>query len=168
MIFTRVVPTLLVAAVSAQALYIPVALNAREFEEASEFAERGLDHLNFVRDLASNNEVTVLTARDFVELGLRSEDVLSHILVTREGSPSPGPYECRTKADCQKHIDYAEHQIQEATAKVAQWQKALNAAAKGSAEYKKAKDNLHTAKESLAGWKENKEDYQKIKLGKSA
>ena len=68
MIFTRIVPALLVAAVSAQALYIPDALYAREFEEsrdvaARELSKRGLDHLNVVRDLASNNEVTVLAAR---------------------------------------------------------------------------------------------------------
>jgi hypothetical protein len=163
MIFTHIVPILLVAAVSSQALYIPDALYAREFEEANEFAERGLDHLNVVRDLASNNEVTVLTARDFVALDLRSDDVLSQILVTRARSPSPGPYECKSKADCQKHIEYADHQIQEATAAVARWQRALSAAARGSAAARNAGNNLHTARESLAGWRENKEDYQRMK-----
>ena len=68
MIFTRVVAALLVAAVSAQALYIPDALYAREFEEshdvtARELSVRGLDYLNVVRDLASDNEITVLAAR---------------------------------------------------------------------------------------------------------
>jgi len=70
MIFTRVVPALLIAAVSAQALYIPEALYAREFEQSGDVAARELsrrdlqvDHLNVVRDLASNNGVTVLAAR---------------------------------------------------------------------------------------------------------
>jgi hypothetical protein len=163
MIFTRAVPVLLIAAVSSKALYIPDALYTRELEEASEFAERGLDHLNNVgRDLASNNEVTVLTARDFVTLGLRSEDVRSQILVTRE-RPSRGPYECRKKADCQKHIEYADHQIQEAKSTVVKWRRVLKAAARRSAAYRTAKNNLHTARESLAGWEEYKEDYRRIK-----
>lgn len=64
MIFIRVVPALLLAVVSAQALYIPDALYVREIEEsydvaARELSERDLDHLN-VRDL---DEVTVLAAR---------------------------------------------------------------------------------------------------------
>lgn len=158
-----IVPALLVAAVSAQALYNPDALYAREFEEFSELSERGLDHLNFVRDLASNNEVTVLTARDFAALGLRSEDVLSHILVTRTRSPSPGPYQCNNKADCQKHIDYANHKIQEANEVVAKWRKQLKAAAKGSAAYRTAGNNLDTARGSLGAWEESKEDYQRMK-----
>ena len=87
MIFTRVVPALLfAAAVSAQAFYDSDALFTRDFEE--EFSERGLDHLNVVRELATNNEVLVLTARDFEALGLRSEDILSQILVARR-TPSP-------------------------------------------------------------------------------
>ena len=164
MIFTRVVPALLVATVSAQALYIPDALYAREFEEASEISKRGLDHLNVVRELASNNEVTVLTARDFAALGLRSEDVLSHILVTRNPPPE-GPYQCTNKADCDTHIVHADHYIQEARAKVATWQTKLKAAAKGSKEYNTAKNNLHTASESLAGWQERKDDFEKMKAG---
>ena len=163
MIFTvtRVVPSLfVVATVSAQwqALYNSDGY-ALESEKFSKLSERGLDHLNVVRDLASNNEVTVLTgARDFAAPGLGSEDVLSHILVTRVRSPSPGPYQCNSKADCQKHIEYADHQILEArTAAAARWQKALNAA------HRTAKNNLDTAKGSLAGWEEKKEDYQRMK-----
>ena len=41
--FTRIVPALLVAAVAAQALYIPDVLYAREFEEFSELSEHGTD-----------------------------------------------------------------------------------------------------------------------------
>ena len=70
MIFTRVVPALLVAAVSAQALYIPDALYTREYEKSRDVAERALDHLNVVRDLASNNEVMVLATRGNEELSL--------------------------------------------------------------------------------------------------
>ena len=165
MIFTRVVPSLFVAAaVSAQwqALYNSDAY-ARESEKFSKLSERGLDHLNFVRDLASNNEVTVLTALDFAALGLRSEDVLSHILVTRVRSPPPGPYQCNSKADCQEHIDYADHQILEARTAVARWQKALKAAPIDSPAHRTAEINLHTAKESLASWEERKEDYQRMK-----
>ena len=98
MIFTRVVPALLFAA---QAFYDSDALYTREFGE--EFSERSLDHLNVVRELTTNNEVIVLTTRDFEALGLRSEDILTQILIARR-TPSPGPYECTTKADCQKHI----------------------------------------------------------------
>jgi hypothetical protein len=65
MIFTRFVPALLVAAVSAQALYIPEVLYAREFEEsgdvaARELSKRGLDHLNVVlaaRGIEEHNPV---------------------------------------------------------------------------------------------------------------
>ena len=71
MIFTRVIfTTLLVASISAHALYIPDVLYAREFEEsrdvaARELFKRGLDdlNLNVARDLAFNNEETVLAAR---------------------------------------------------------------------------------------------------------
>ena len=166
MIFTRVVPALLVAAVAAQAFYIPDALYAREFEGFGEFSERGLDHLNVVHDLATNNEVTVLTvtATDFAALGIRSEDVLSHILVSRMESPSPGPYECNSKADCQKHIDYVDRQIQEVTPVVARWKATLvEAAPKGSTAYRTAKNDLHTTEESLEGWQENKVDYERLK-----
>jgi len=90
MFFTRVIPALFVAAATAQALYIPNVLDAREFEESNEIAARGLDHLNVVRDLTFNDDVMVLTARDFTELGLRSEDVLSQILITR--NPPYQPY----------------------------------------------------------------------------
>ena len=62
MIFTRVISALLISAASAQALYIPEALYVREFEESRDVAARELsDHLNVVRDLASNN--IVLAAR---------------------------------------------------------------------------------------------------------
>ena len=61
----------------------------------------------------------VLTARGFVALGFRSEDVLSKILVVRH-THSPGPYECKTKADCQKHIEYVNHEIQRTKAKAAE------------------------------------------------
>ena len=57
MIFTRVISALLISAASVQALYIPEALYVREFEESRELS----DHLNVVRDLASNN--VVLAAR---------------------------------------------------------------------------------------------------------
>ena len=43
MIFTHIVSALLVAAVSAQALYIPDVLYTREFEEFSELSEHGTD-----------------------------------------------------------------------------------------------------------------------------
>jgi hypothetical protein len=64
----RVVFTLLVAAMSAQALYIFDVLYAWEFEKSHdvavcEFSKRGLEHLNVVRDIAFNNEETVLVAR---------------------------------------------------------------------------------------------------------
>jgi len=166
MIFTRVIPALLVAAASAQALYIPDALYAREFDESDEIAARGLEHLNVVRELASNNDVMVLTARDFAELGLRSEDVLSQILVARtppSRSPSPGPYECKNQADCQKHIDHANHQMTQAQTHVNRWQTAKDGATKGSKEYKNAKNNLHTAKESHASWQDNHEFYTNLK-----
>ena len=165
MVFTRVVPALLFAAavsVPWQAFYDSDALFTREFEE--EFSERGLDHLNVVRELATNNEVLVLTARDFEALGLRSEDILSEILVARR-TPSPGPYVCTNKADCQKHIVAADHEIGLAKAKVDEWKNKLKAAKKGSKEYETAKNNLHTATESRAGWQENKEDYERIQAG---
>ena len=41
----------------------------KEFKEFSELSERGLDYLDVVRDLATRNEVTALTARDFAALG---------------------------------------------------------------------------------------------------
>jgi len=166
MIFNRAVPALLAAAVSAQALYIPDALHAREFEESNEIAARGLEHLNVVRDLASNDDVMVLTARDFAELGLRSEDVLSQILVTRtppSRTPSPGPYECKNKADCQKHIDHAHYQMTEAKTFVDKWQGRKDAAKKGTPEHRNAGNNLHTAKESHASWKDNHEYYSNLK-----
>ena len=157
MIFTRIVPALLVAVVSAQALYIPDVLYAREFEEFSELSERGLDQLEQV--------VHDIIARDFVNLGLRSDSDLSSILVTRTGSrsPSPGPYECKNKADCQKHIDYADHQIAQGKPEVAKCKAALKAAKKGTPAYRTAKNELHTAEGSLASWEENKEEYEKMK-----
>ena len=167
MIFTHIIPALLVAAVAAQAFYIPDALYAHEFEEFGELSEHGFDHLNVVHDLATqaNNEVTVLTATDIAALGIgsESEDVLSHILVTCMESPLPGPYECKSKADCQKHIDYTDKQILKVIPVVARWKAALEAAPKGSTAYRTTKNNLHTAEESLEGWKENKVDYKRLK-----
>jgi hypothetical protein len=68
MIFIRVVPFLLVTAISAQALYIPKVLYAREYEEsrdvaARELSKRSLHHLNVVHDLASGDGETVLATR---------------------------------------------------------------------------------------------------------
>jgi hypothetical protein len=160
---------------------------ARELEESNEIAARGLEHLNVVRDLATNDDVMVLTARDFAELGLRSEDVLSQILVIRNPpsrspspgpsrgrrrprgpykspSPSPGPErgpsECTSKADCQKHIEYCNYYIQEASAKVRKWRAELKAAGKDADKKENAKNNLDSAQGALEHWEETKEFYE--------
>jgi hypothetical protein len=50
--------------------------------------------------------------------------------------------------------------IQEATRAVDRWKRDYNAAPRGSTAYRTAKSNLHTARGSLEGWKEYKEDYE--------
>ena len=123
MIFTRVVPALLVAVVSPQALYIPDVA---------------------ARELASNNEVTVLSARHLAALGLRSEGILSHILVTCTHGPLPSPrlYEYKSKADCQTTRPPG------TGAAISRWQAALNATTKGNVAYRTVKKNLHSCKNS--------------------
>ena len=207
MIITRIVPALLVAAVTARALYIPSspdqleqravsdalknALNAlhtrdfddvlyaREFEEFSELFERGSDQ-QMVRDVIANMKMPrdqrptravrdalwkVLNGRDFDALGLRSEDVLSDVLVTRarSPSPSPGPYECKSKADCQQHIDYANKKIQEAEPIVAKLKREVRAAKDNKEQRRKAKNELDTAQGNLSNWEDHKEAYEKMK-----
>ena len=199
MIFTRIIPALLVAAVSARALYLPDnvrdalknALNAlhtrnfddvlyaREFEEFSELFERGSDQ-QMVRDVIANMKMPrdqrptravrdalwkVLNGRDFDALGLRSEDVLSDVLVTRarSPSPSPGPYECKSKADCQQHIDYANKKIQEAEPIVAKLKREVRAAKDNKEQRRKAKNELDTAQGNLSNWEDHKEAYEKMK-----
>lgn len=72
--------------------------------------------------------------------------------VARTRSTSPGPYECKSKADCQKYIDYANLQIQEeVSASVTRWQNVYNAAPRGSAAKRTVQINLHTARKSLGG-----------------
>jgi len=152
MIFTRVIPALLVAAAAAQALYIPDVLDAREFEESDGIAARSI----------GSNDVIVLTARDFAQLGLRSEDVLSQMLVTRNPPPE-GPYQCQNKADCQTHVVHAQYQMGQAQNKINHWQGQMRVHPKGSAEHRNAKNNLHTARESKGGWEEHRDFYENHK-----
>jgi len=122
MMFTRVVTAVFVAAISAQALYIPEVLHAREFSEFSELSERGLEPSTIRNDIA---------ARDFIAL----ED---DVLVTRgdrEGTP-PVPYECTNKAQCDQHIHHANYQIAGAQEKVDHWSAKKSAATKGTKEYR--------------------------------
>ena len=103
-IFTRIVALLkFAAAVCAQASYVPDVLYGRshtgDFEDpcdvaARELSEHSLRHLDAIYDLADNDEVLVLAAKDLATLELRSEDVLSHLIVAGNPSrsPSPGPY----------------------------------------------------------------------------
>jgi len=180
MIFTRIVPALLVAAVSAQALYIPDVLYAREFEESSELFERNHEQqVQMVRDIFAKIKARVgpampairdalyksITARDFDDLGLRSEDVLSDVLVTRaqSPSPSPGPYECKSKADCQQHIDYANKKIQEAEPIVAKLKREVRDAKDNKEQRRKAKNQLDTAQGNLSSWEDHKEAYEEMK-----
>ena len=172
MIFTRIVAALFATAACAQALYVPDTLYAWDFEDsraiaARQLSERGLRHLNAVRDLADNNEVLVLAARDLATLGLRSEDVLSHIIVARTNppsrTPSPGPYECKTKADCDKKITHAKYQRDEAKKSVDKWKAAVAAAGTDAKKKRNAENNLHTAQESYGSWKDDVEAWTKIK-----
>ena len=55
--------------------------------------------------------------------------------------------------------------MQQAKAKIDEWKNKLKAAKKGTKDYTDAKNNLHTAEESLGGWQETKEDYLKIQAG---
>ncbi|KDR68772.1 hypothetical protein GALMADRAFT_160830 [Galerina marginata CBS 339.88] len=170
MIFTRIVAALFATAVCAQALYIPDVLYARDFEDsrdltARELSERGLHHFNAIRDLAENNDVLALASRDLTTLELRSGEVLSHPIVARteSRSPSPGPYGCNTKADCQKKIDYAKYQEKESKKKVDHWKKALKDAGSDEAKKRTAKNNLDTARGSYEHWTEEVEAYTNMK-----
>ena len=71
-------------------------------------------------------------------------------------SPSPGPYESISKAKCQKHIEYVDHQIRVDKAAIARRQVALDAAAQGSTPYRTVKNNLDNFKGSRDGWEECK------------
>ena len=157
MIFTRIVPTLLVAASSAQAFYIPDVLYAREFEDFVELFERGPDP-QMARDVIANMKFP----RDFA---IRSEDVLSDVLVThaRSPSPSPGPYQCNSKADCQQHIDYANKKIQEAEPIVAKLKRKVRAAKDNKEQRRKAKNELDTAQGNLSNWEDHKDAYEEMK-----
>ena len=185
MIFTRIIAALLVAAVSARALYIPDVLYARESEEFSELSKRNREQqVQMIRDAIARLKAHIIPAirndavpairnalgnaihtRDIDDLELRSEDVLSDVLVTRarSPSPSPGPYECNSKADCQQHIDYANKKIQEAEPIVAKLKREVRAAKNNKEQRRKAKNELDTAQGNLSNWEDHKDAYEEMK-----
>jgi hypothetical protein len=182
MFFARtIVSALFVAAASVQAFNTRSndGLYAREFEEshavaARALSERGIRHLNVVRDLAYDGEVLVLSARDPASLGLRSDDVLSHLIVARGSSlSSRTPYECKSKADCDLKIAEAKRHMTEIKPKLDAARKKYNDAKKASDKAPadkalktaktKAHNELHTIQESYSGWQERVEEYEDLK-----
>ena len=185
MIFTRIIAALLVATVSARALYIPDVLYARESEEFSELSKRNREQqVQMIRDAIARLKAHIIPAirndavpairnalgnaihtRDIDDLGLRSEDALSDVLVARarSPSPSPGPYECNSKADCQQHIDYANKKIQEAEPIVAKLKREVRAAKNNKEQRRKAKNELDTAQGNLSNWEDHKDAYEEMK-----
>jgi hypothetical protein len=167
MIFARtIVAALFAVAASTQAFAVSENLYGREYNQYKtlvnrELADQSLHTINLVHELAHRNQILVLPARDPSSLAVRSEDVLSHFLVVRSdrsGSNSPQLiYDVKTKADCDHNIGIWSARV---TAGRAAASRALTTYNNATGDAKKrAKNNLHTAKESLAAAEEQVEWY---------
>jgi hypothetical protein len=171
------VAALFATAASAQAFSVSDGLYGREYHEYKtlanrKLADRSYNTINDIRDLAYQDKVMVLSARDPSNLAIRSEDIISHLLVVRmmEGSsPPPSPpsspqpiYHCQTPEDCEHNIQVWSGRVTKGEAAVANAQ-AVFKAAHGKDEQRKAKNNLHTAQESLAESKDRVSWYKKYK-----